>query len=105
MKLIKYIIINILFTILIINNCNSIENKILFKVNNEIITSQDILNELIYLRAINKEFNKTEKEQAFEISKNSLIREKIKEIEIKRVIKEIKIEDKILNNIILQYFR
>ena len=105
MKLIKYIIINILFTILIINNCNSIENKILFKVNNEIITSQDILNELIYLRAINKEFNKTEKEQAFEISKNSLIREKIKEIEIKRVIKEIKIEDKILNNLILQYFR
>ncbi|MDC1281888.1 peptidylprolyl isomerase [Pelagibacteraceae bacterium] len=105
MKLIKYIIINILFTILIINNCNSIENKILFKVNNEIITSQDILNELIYLRAINKEFNKTEKEQAFEISKNSLIREKIKEIEIKRVIKEIKIEDKILNNLILQYFK
>ena len=105
MKLKKYLITSILWIILITNNCNSIENKILFKVNNEIITSQDILDELIYLRAINKEFNKTDKEQVFEISKNSLIREKIKEIEIKRVIGEIKIEDKILNNLILQYFK
>ena len=34
-----------------------------------------------------------------------MIREKIKEIEIKRIIKEIKIEDKILNNLILNYFK
>jgi peptidyl-prolyl cis-trans isomerase SurA len=69
---------------------NSSENKILFKVNNEIITSLDILNELQYLRAINKEFKNIKKEEAFQISKNSLIREKIKEIEIKRYLKEIK---------------
>ena len=104
-RLIKYLITSIIYTLLIINNCNSIENKILFKVNNEIITSQDILDELIYLRAINKEFNEMEKEKAFEISKNSLIREKIKEIEIKKVIKEIKIENKILNGLVLQYFK
>ena len=35
---------------------NSFENKILFKVNNQIITSLDILNELEYLQIINKEF-------------------------------------------------
>ena len=104
-RLIKYLITSIIYTLLIINNCNSIENKILFKVNNEIITSQDILDELIYLRAINKEFNEIKKEKAFEISKNSLIREKIKEIEIKKVIKEIKIENKILNGLVLQYFK
>lgn len=104
MKLIKYLIVNIVCLILAVNNCHSIENKILFKVNNEIITSVDILTELEYLKIINKEFRQTSQEKAFEISKNSLIREKIKEIEIKKIIKEIKIEDKILNNLILDYF-
>ena len=104
-KQLKYIIISIIYSLLIINNCNSVENKILFKVNNTIITSLDIFTELEYLKTINKEFKKIEKEKAFEISKNSIIREKIKEIEIKRVIKEIKIEDKILNNLIISYFK
>ena len=104
-KQLKYIIISIIYSLLIINYCNSVENKILFKVNNVIITSLDIFNELEYLKIINKEFKKIEKEKAFEISKNSIIREKIKEIEIKRVIKKIKIEDKILNNIIISYFK
>ena len=83
---------------------NSFENKILLKVNNEIITSLDILNELKYLQIINKEFKNIKKEEAFKISKNSLIREKIKEIEIKKIIKEIKIEDKILENLIIKLF-
>ena len=104
-KELKYITISIIYSLLIINNCNSVENKILFKVNNTIITSLDIFTELEYLKTINKEFKKIEKEKAFEISKNSIIREKIKEIEIKRVIKEIKIEDKILNNLIISYFK
>ena len=50
MKLIKCLIINIICLILIINNSHSIENKILFKVNNEIITPVDILIELEYLK-------------------------------------------------------
>ena len=105
MKFIKYLITSIIYTILIINSCNAVENKILFRVNNEIITSIDILTELEYLKTINKEFRNTEQKRGFEISKNSLIKEKIKEIEIKKLIKEIKIEDKILNNLILQYFK
>ena len=104
-KQLKYIVISIIYSLLIINYCNSAENKILFKVNNNIITSLDIFTELQYLKIINKEFKKIEKEKAFEISKNSIIREKIKEIEIKRVITEIKIEDKILNNLIINYFK
>ena len=36
-------------------------NKILLKVNNEIITSVDILNEIEYLSIINDKFKKTEK--------------------------------------------
>lgn len=103
--IVKYLLINIFYFLLIFNNSNSAENKILFKVNNEIITSIDILTELRYLKAINKEFDKIEQTKAFEISKNSLIREKIKDIEIQRVVKEIKIDDKILNNLILNYFK
>ena len=104
-KNIKLIIVIIICSLLIAINANTAENKILFKINNQIITSVDILTELGYLRTINKEIKKIEKEKAFEISKNSIIREKIKEIEIKRVIKEIKIEDKILNNLIISYFK
>ena len=97
-----------LITIFLILNLTSIlqsqENKILIKVNNEIITSLDLLNEMKYLESINKEFRKTKKNQAFEISKNSLIREKIKEIELKKLMDEIRIEDKTINNILINYF-
>ena len=51
-KQLKYIIISIIYSLLIINNCNSVENKILFKVNNIIITSLDIFTELEYLKTI-----------------------------------------------------
>jgi len=95
----------IFFIFIHVNITNAIENKILFKVNNEIITSLDIFSEMKYLRIINDEFKKLEKEKAFEVSKNSIIREKIKEIEIERVIKKIEIEDKILNNLIISYFK
>ena len=104
-KCTKYIIFCFAYLLLFLNFANSFENKILFKVNNEIITSLDILNELQYLRIINKEFKKIKKEEAFQISKNSLIREKIKEIEIKKIIKEIKKEEKNLENILLNYFK
>ena len=37
------------------------ENKILIKVDNEIITTVDILNEIKFISAINDEFTKIEK--------------------------------------------
>ena len=45
------------------------ENKILFKINNEIITSIDILNEIRYLNLINKDFKSTNKNLKIEIAK------------------------------------
>ena len=89
----------------LIDNANTIENKILFRVNNEIITSLDIFYELRYLQSINEQIKNTEKKQAFEIAKNSLIREKIKEIELKKTLKFIEIEDKFLNDVIIDYFK
>ena len=85
-------------------NVNGLENKILFKINNEIITSLDIFNELRYLETINEQFKNTKKKQAFEIAKKSLIRAKIKEIELQKVLKKIKIEDRLLDNILINYF-
>ena len=95
----------IIFSFLIFGIVNAVENKILFKVNNEIITSFDIYNELKYLEVINEKFKNIEKKQAFEIAKRSLIREKIKEIELQKVLKELKIEDQILDNILINYFK
>jgi len=105
LKLIRYFLISLIYIITINQNICYGEIKILFKVNNEIITSQDILNELKYLKSINKEFKQSNDKQAFEVSKNSLIREKVKEIELKRITKKIKINDRMLNNVLLSYFK
>ena len=105
MKKFKTITIGIIFSIIIFSISLAIENKILFKVNNEIITSMDILTELKYLGIINKDLKKTTNNQAFEIAKRSLIREKIKEIELKRLLKEIEVDEKFLNNLLIDYFK
>lgn len=81
------------------------ENKILFKVNNEIITSIDIIEELNYLNIINEEFKNLNKARSFEIAKNSLIREKIKEIELKKIVQEIKVDEKLLDDLSIAYFK
>ena len=105
MKKFKTITIGILFSLIFFSISLAIENKILFKVNNEIITSIDILKELNYLGIINKDLKKTTKNQEFEIVKRSLIREKIKEIELKKLFKELEVEEKFLNNLLIDYFK
>ena len=105
MKKFKIVITGLLFSIIFFSISLAIENKILFKVNNEIITSIDILTELKYLGIINKDLEKTTKNQAFEIVKRSLIREKIKEIELKKLLKEIEVEEKFLNDVLIDYFK
>ena len=54
MKLQQKITIFILLLILFFNNSIANENKILVKVNNKIITSVDILNEIKFLSFVNK---------------------------------------------------
>ena len=76
---------------------NSIENKILFKVDNKIITSIDIFNEINYLKALNKKTENLDEKTTIEISKNSIIREKIKEITILKEVEKIVKNDKLLN--------
>lgn len=105
MKKLKLSIFLIIYSFFLITFGNSLENKILFKVNNEIITSLDIFNEIKYLEIINEEFKNVERKQAFEIAKKSLIREKIKELELKKLINEITLEDQFLNKFLIDYFK
>ena len=98
----KLLIILIFFNLF--NMSYGKENRILLKINNEIITSVDILQEVKYLSIINKDFNKTEKNQAIEIAKNSLIREKVKRIELLKYHEVISIEEKFIEEIIVNYF-
>jgi len=82
----------------------AIENKILFKVNNKIITSIDIQNEMKYLNAINPSFKDLEKEKMLDIAKNSLIRIRIKEITIKKIIEKIELNDSEFKRILISNF-
>ena len=84
-KIIKYFfVIFILIFILQTKNINSSENKISFKINNEIITTVDIENEIIYLTSLNPTLKQLDNLQLIQIAKTSLIREKIKQIEISK---------------------
>ena len=95
-----------IISILSLNNSFSKENKILFKVDNEIITTIDIYNEIKYLEILNdKQFQRLEQNKVIEIAKNSLIREKIKEIELLKRIGSLEIDQNILNEIILNNFK
>ena len=58
------------------------ETSIIAKINNEIITSHDLIVEIKYLEALNPSLNKLTGEQKTKVAKESIIREKIKTIEI-----------------------
>ncbi len=87
------------------NHAFSKENKILLKLNNEIITTVDILNEIKFLSIMNSEFKNIEKNKKIEIAKNSLIKQKIKLIEISKFENNINLEDDIFEKIIKNYFK
>ncbi len=83
----------------------AIENRILFKINNEIVTSVDMLEETKYLNLINKDLQKFSEYEIYEIVKRSILREKIREIELKKYYKNLKLEKKFLENFMLNYFK
>ena len=60
----------ILFLLILAQQSNSIENKIIFKIENEIITSIDITDEFRYLQIINPNLLNLEKDKILKISKN-----------------------------------
>ena len=97
MILINKIITFLIFLFFISTNVNALENKILYKVNNEIITSIDLLNEVEYLTLINKNLKNLNKEKIFEIGINSILREKIKKIELTKYISSFEVDENFYN--------
>ena len=97
----------IFFTLIFLFNTQShtAENKIILKINNEIITSVDVFNERKYLSILIKDFNNFEKKKIYQISLNSLIRQKVKEIELRKNFKKLIIDDEFLNPQIKSFMR
>ncbi len=83
----------------------AIENKILIKVDNEIITSIDVLNEINYLKTLNPKIESLGKERLIEISKNSLVKEKVKRINLLKILNKIYIEDKYLDKLVSSIYK
>jgi len=71
----------------------SIETKIIHNIQNEIITNIDIKNEFKYLVALNNSLKELDQERILNISNESIIREKIKKIEISKNFKEIRLNE------------
>ena len=81
----KIILIFLVFSLIFLKKISyAIENKIILKVNKEIITSVDVFNEARYLKTLNKNLINIDNKEIINIAKTSLLREKVKEIEILR---------------------
>tara|TARA_B110000027_G_scaffold49032_1_gene53643 strand:+ start:1619 stop:2536 length:918 start_codon:yes stop_codon:yes gene_type:complete len=83
----------ILIIFITMSNAKSIETKIIHNIQNEIITNIDIKNEFKYLMALNNSLKELDKQKILSISNESIIREKIKKIELSKNFKEIKINE------------
>ena len=96
----KNLIFWTIYLILSSSNVIALENKIIIKIDNEIITSLDIDREIKYLSTLNPSIKSLSKDRLRLIGKNSLIKEKIKEKEILKYMKEINLDQKFLKELI-----
>jgi len=103
---INLIIINLCFTFIFSNIVNASTNfYIVTKVDNEIITNIDIIDEANYLIALNNDLKKIDKRSLINLAKNSLIREKIKRNELNKYPNSMLVKEDILENLIQNYYK
>ena len=99
-------LISILFIFFIFNNSSiSFENKILIKIDREIVTSIDVDNETKYLLLLNPNIKNLSKEEIFNFSKKSIIREKVKKIEINKNFKNPSVPDNYIEQILKNIYQ
>ena len=101
----RYLIVIVLIFFTNIAYSFDIENKILIKIENEIITSLDIQNEYKYLIALNPDIKKSNKEDIIKLSKRSILQERIKKIEINKNFNNPKIPEKFLKQIMQNIYK
>ena len=99
----RIIILIILFLSLINISFSKTQMKIIMKIDNEIITTHDINQEINYLKALNPSLNQIDKNKLLIIAKNSIVKEFIKKKEIQKY-KKLDLTnsqiDSVLNNLI-----
>ena len=79
MKKNSFLSLILIFFFLATNYLKANEIYIVSRVNNQIIKNGDVQNEIKYLKLLNPSIKKMQKKELFFLSKNSLIREKIKD--------------------------
>ena len=99
----RIIVFIILFFSIINFSYSKIQLGIVMKIDNEIITTHDIEQEINYLKALNPRLNQINKNELLVIAKNSIIKEFIKKKEIQKY-KKLDLQnsqiDSVLNNLI-----
>jgi len=92
--MIKYLKIALIIFFLTFSKGLTIENKIILKIDNEIITTLDVYKEITNIKFFNKNLNNLSDEQIYQISIQSLIKYKIKKNEISKKFKIVEIQNK-----------
>ena len=105
MRKLQFYFFFLLFLFYQVAHASNIEIKL--KVDNEIITNQDIVDEANYLISMNKSLNQITKKDIYKISIQSLIKEKIKYLEVIKYYdlnsENAKLNELVLSNLISQY--
>ena len=94
----------IVFFLIINSAISENEIKIELQIENEILTNIDFLNEKNYLVALNNSLKNLPKDKLKKISKDSLIREKIKKIELLKIY-DFKKADKYSGQILTDFYK
>ena len=94
----------ILFSIISNKSIYSSEVYVVSKVNNIIITNVDVENEYRYLIALNNDLKNIDKKKIMKLAKNSIIREKIKETELKNHF-DLNKENKYIDRILVNFYK
>ena len=105
-KFVSLLIYRIFFIIIIFSTffntklSVALENKILIKLNNEIITTVDIAQEINYLKSFNNKILELDEQKIISIAKNSIIKQRIKKIEVLKYTENLTIDQEYLDSMI-----
>ena len=103
---IKKILSLILLTLLFSSALYAAEKiKILLKVNNKIITNIDVEDEYRYLLTLNAQLKNINKKDLLQFAKSSVIKEKIKEIELDKYFDLEQRNSEYLNEIVKNFYK
>ena len=106
--MIKYIYIKILLILffLIFSKSFALENKIVLKVNNEIITTLDIYNEINELKFFNKNFSIVDEKEIYQIALQSILKHEIRKTEVLKNFNNFQaINENYLNDLIKENYK